>query len=606
MNRHANIAVFAVVMMLIPTAFSAATFDGCLNAINSMSPKIKAGQASLDSLNSWLADANKYGLSTQTYSSSATSAQNLLTKAKAAEHSASAEFAGAEYDACVNDASNAENYAVQAQAMADSATILLNAELAAPPKYEITADPSSLQLADGTSATVIIQMASQDNRRLDCSYLTSQAPLQQIGTIPPAGAQSFQATVQAPASGNGTMKFLVDVSCSVGSYTSGRRQATIQVQYQPDPVRLAINQANQSVGSAQSWIGMADRIISNATDIGMDTRDEIAAVATSKGLLESAKDYLQLAQADQVSNSAEQAKLDADKANDYAKQAEDKARQAYEALNSNIETCQTAYRQMLSAKVEISDADGIYTKLASIVKSLPQEMNAGAAAQDVETQRQKLDGAKNENSQAKAQLSAGYCEQSVNSSMSARNDAADASNQLGRVAERMKDTIVGALDAASLSAQGKVDAAKNAYSSAGATFGANAAKITQAQEQLINAQSALPSAQQAVQAAKQSTSLSDFLDRSAYALTALQNVGSEADKSAQLANSAANDAYATYAVVAAGALCALGVGFLFWKRKRAKKDTGSKYMKAAENYAKQGKFDKAAEMYEKLHKKKRR
>ena len=60
------------------------------------------------------------------------------------------------------------------------------------------------------------------------------------------------------------------------------------------------------------------------------------------------------------------------------------------------------------------------------------------------------------------------------------------------------------------------------------------------------------------------------------------------------------------AVVAAGALCALGVGFLFWKRKSTKKDAGDKYKKAAENYAKQGKFDKAAEMYKKLHKKKRR
>jgi len=278
--------------------------------------------------------------------------------------------------------------------------------LTAPLNYEITADQPSLKLADGTSTTVLIRLASQDNRKLDCSYLTSQAPLQQLGTIPPAGTQSFQATVQAPASGNGTMPFLVDVSCSVDNYASGTRQTTIPVQYQLDPVRLAISLANQSIGSAQLWIDMANGVVSNASDIGMDTRDEIAAVATSKGLLLNARNYLQSAQA-YVSASSEEAKSNADKANEYASQAEEKARSAYESLNSNIETCKEAYRQMLSAQVEISDADGIYTKLASVVQSLPQELNASAAAQDVETQRQKLDSAKNENSQAKTQLSAG-------------------------------------------------------------------------------------------------------------------------------------------------------------------------------------------------------
>jgi hypothetical protein len=448
--------------------------------------------------------------------------------------------------------------------------------------------------------------------------------LQQLGIISPYGTQSFQVTVQAPASGNGTIQFIVDVSCSVGNYMSGNRRTTIQVQYQPDPVRLAIRRANQSIGSAQTWIDMANGVISNASDIGMDTRDEIAAVATAKGLLVNAKNYLQSAQA-YISTSSEEAKAEADKANDYAAQAGEKASSAYEQLSSNIETCKEAYQQMLSAQAEITEADGIYTKLAAVVQSLPPEMNAGAAAQDVEAQRQKLDRAKNENSQAKTQLSAGYCEQSVNRAISARNDAADTNNQLSRVAERMKNTIVDALDAAILKAQAKVDAAKNAYLSAGATFGVNTAKTAQAQEQLVSAQAALPSAQQEVQAAKQSTSLSDFLGKSADALGALRNVSNDADRSLQLSQSAVNDAYAIYAVVVAGVVCALGVGFLFWKRRAGKSHawlnklksgkvslSAEKYAskgdfkKAAEVYAREGKFDKATEMYGKLHKKKRR
>ncbi|MCX6770650.1 MAG: hypothetical protein NTX79_01205 [Candidatus Micrarchaeota archaeon] len=627
MDRHANIIAFAVVMMLIPTAFSAATYDDCLNAINAMSPPIKDAQSRLDFLNSKLNDANTYGISSPTHSSAATSAQNLLTKAKASEHSASADFAGAKYDACVYDASSAKNYASQAGTIADSSAILVFSMLAAQLNYEITTDQTSLQLADGTSTTVLIRLASRDNRKLDCGYQTSQTPLQELGIIPPSGTQSFPATVQAPPSGNGTMQFLVYVSCSVGSYMSGEKQAAIEVQYRPDPVLLAINQANKSIASAQTWIDMASGVIGNASDIGMDTRNEIAAVATSKGLLLNARDYLQSAQT-YISSSDEGAKADADKANDYATQAGEKARTAYESLNSNIETCKEAYRQIVSAQADISDADAIYTKLASVVRSLPGEMNAGAAAQDVEAQRQKLDRAKNENSQAKTQLSAGYCGQSVNSGISARNDAADASNQLSRVAERMKDTIVSALDAASLQTESKIGAARNATAAAGGTFLADSAKTIYAQQQLTDAQTALLGAQGAVESAKQATSLSDFLDKTADAFGKLQNVDIVADSSLQSADSARNDAYVKYGVAIAAVIVAVGVGFLFWNRKQGRERKGKpspkverlltareygeaaeryalkhEYQKAAEYYAKAGKYEKAKEMYKKSIKK---
>ena len=629
MNRHANNAVFAVLMMLTPTAFSA-TFDDCQNAILGMSPPIKDAQSRLDFLNSILKDANTYGISSPTHSSAATSAQSLLTKARASEHSASADFAGAEYDACVNDASSAKSYASQAGAIADSSSILLNSMLTAPLNYEITTDQSILKMADGSSTTVLIRLASRDNRKLDCGYLTSQAPLQQLGIIPPSGMQNFQATIQAPPSGNGTMPFLVDVSCSVGSYMSSSRQTTIQVQYQPDPVRLAINQANKSISNAQTWIDMASDVISNASDIGMDTRNEIAAVATSKGLLQNARNYLQSAQT-YISASDEEAKADAEKANEYANQAGEKASSAYEKLNSNIETCKEAFRQMVSAQAEISDADAIYTKLALVVQSLPPEMKADAAAQDVEAQRQKLDKAKNDNSQAKTQLSAGYCEQSVDSAISARNDAAEANNQLSRVAERMKNTIVDALEAASLQAESSVEAAKSATAGAGGTFLADSAKTIYAQQQLTEARAALLGAQGAVATAKQATSLSDFLDKSADAFGQFGKVENMAASSRQMADSARMDAYMKYGIAVAVVIVAAGVGFLFWK-KRAKREKGKApagklgqfikegkfeeaaricdsmedFKNAAEYYAKAGKFEKAKEAYKKAKKTKKR
>jgi len=423
------------------------------------------------------------------------------------------------------------------------------------------------------------------------------------------------------------MQFIIDASCSVGSYMSGNRRTTIQVQYQPDPVRLAIRRANQSIDSAQTWIDMANGVISNASDIGMDTRDELAAVATAKGLLVNAKNYLQSAQA-YISTSSEEAKAEADKANDYAGQAGEKASSAYEKLSSNIETCKEAYRQMLSAQAEITEADGIYTKLASVVQSLPGEMNAGAAAQDVESQRQKLDRAKNENSQAKTQLSAGYCEQSVNSAISARNDAADTNNQLSRVAERMKNTIVSALETASSQTQSTVDKARDATASAGGTFLADPTKTSFAQQQLTQAQTALVGAQGAVLDAKQATTLSDFLDRTAYAFGELQNVNSIANSSIQSADSAKMDAYVKYGIAVAVVIAAAGVGFLFWK-KRAKREKSKApagklgqlikegkyeeaaelcasrkdYKQAAEHYAKAGRFGKATELYKKRGKK---
>jgi len=623
--RANTVALVFGLMLLLPAVYPTATFDDCLNAITTMSPPIKDAQSRLDFLNSVLNDAGKYGISSPTHSSAATSAQSLLTKAKAAEHSASADFAGAQYDSCVRDASSAQSYASQAGAIADSSVILLNAMLTAPLNYEITADQPSLQLADGASTTVLVRLASRDNRKLDCGYQTSQTPLQQLGIIPPSGTQSFTATVQAPPSGNGTLQFLVYVSCSVGSYMSGERQAAIEVQYRPDPVRLAINQANKSIASAQTWIDMASGVIGNASDIGMDTRNEIAAVATSRGLLQNAKDYLQSAQT-YISASDEGAKSDADKASEYASQAGEKARTAYESLNSNIETCKEAYRQLPSAQAEITEADGIYTKLALVVQNLPGEMNADAAAQDVEAQRQKLDRAKNRNSQAKTQLSAGYCEQSVDSAISARNDAADASNQLSRVAERMKGTISAALDAAAKDAADAIERAKNATASAGSTFGADSSKVADAQGQLTDAQAMLPQAQSAVLAAKGETNLGSFLDKSAQAFDELRAVKDTAQSSLDTANSAKTDAWTKYFVWIAALLGACGIGFMFWKRRQEKKsppprgklgqlikegkfeeaaricDSKGDYRQAAEYYAKGGKFEKAKEAYKKAKK----
>lgn len=385
--------------------------------------------------------------------------------------------------------------------------------------------------------------------------------------------------------------------------------------------QLAISSASGSIGSAQSWIDRANGIIENATALGMDTKDQLAQVDTAKGLLENSQAYLESANYDISSSNYAQAKIDAASAQDNANQSEAKAKQAYESFASIMQACQVASEGMDAAQAEITNADEIYTRLASVVKNLPSEVNANNTAQDIETQRQKLDLAKNEYSNAQNQISAGYCNQSVDWAIKARNDAANASNMLERVAERMKDTISAALDASAKDAANTVENAKNATTSAGGTYGADSGKVAAAQQQLAEAQANLTLAQNTVLMAKGETNLGDFLDQSAQAFDQLSSVKTTAQSSLNTANSAKTNILTGLWAWFAGILAACGVGFMFWKSKLGKKGrrsgevqrTGTtgkmikqgKFKEAAELYAKAGKFDKASEMYKRLHKKRK-
>jgi len=288
--------------------------------------------------------------------------------------------------------------------------------------------------------------------------------------------------------------------------------------------QLAINSAKSGIRSAQTWLEKANGIISNATALGMDTKDQLAMVATANGLVENAQSGISEAESALGRGEYAQAKADAGIALNNSREAEGKAKQAYESLSSVLEGCRVAYSGMLAAQSAISEADTIYTRLASVAKNLPQGVNANSSAQDVETQRQKLDKAKNGYSTAQNQLAAGYCDQSVDSAISAQNDAANASNMLGRVAERMKDSVSAALDAKLLETERVVESAKNATSSAGSTYGADAAKVAAAQKQLADAQANLSTAQATVRLAKNSTNLGDFLDKSSRAFGELEAV----------------------------------------------------------------------------------
>ena len=83
--------------------------------------------------------------------------------------------------------------------------------------------------------------------------------------------------------------------------------------------------------SAQAWIGRANGIVSNATALGMDTKDQVAKVATARGLLENSQSYLQDANDQYRSKDYAQAKTSAAKAQNNSDEAEGKAKEKFEA-----------------------------------------------------------------------------------------------------------------------------------------------------------------------------------------------------------------------------------------------------------------------------------
>ncbi|MEM2138177.1 MAG: hypothetical protein QW568_03760 [Candidatus Anstonellaceae archaeon] len=392
--------------------------------------------------------------------------------------------------------------------------------------------------------------------------------------------------------------------------------------------RLTIDSAKSGIKSAQAWLEKANGIIRNATALGMDTKDQVAMVATANGLIENAQGNILDANDELDRSEYAQAKTDAARALNNSYEAEGKAKQAYESLSSVMQACQAAYSGIVAAQSAISEADTIYTRLASVAKNLPQGVDVTSSAQDIEIQRQKLDKAKNGYSAAQNELSAGYCDKSVGSALIARNDAANASNMLGRVAERMKDAVSAALDARVQETQKAIESAKNATSSAGSTYGADAAKVAAAQKQLADAQVKLSSAEATVRLAKSATSLGDFLDKSSQAFGELEAVQTGAQSSLGTANAAKSSILVQIFVAIAAIIGALGIGFMFWTLRKGKKESAppkgklgrfiregkfedaarlciSKrdYKSAAEYYAKAGKFEKAKEAYKKVRKK---
>ena len=392
--------------------------------------------------------------------------------------------------------------------------------------------------------------------------------------------------------------------------------------------QLSINSAKSGIKSAQTWLEKANGIISNATALGMDTKDQEAMVATASGLVENAQGSVSDAEDELGRGEYAQAKSDAGIALNKSNEAEEKAKQAYESLSSVMKGCQVAYSGMLAAQSAISDADAIYTRLASVAKNLPQGVDANQSAQDIETQRQKLDRAKNGYSAAQNQLAAGYCNQSVDSAIAAQNDAANASNMLGRVAERMKDSVSSALDAKVREAEKAVESAKNATSGAGGTYGADMTKVAAAQKQLADAQANLSSAEITVRLAKNATSLGSFLEMSSRAFGELEAVQAGAQSSLGTANAAKSNILTQIFTAIAAVVGALGIGFLFWKSRKGKKKGAlpkgklgqlvkegkfeqaanlcaakRDFKSAAEYYAKAGKFEKARKAYSKVRKK---
>ncbi|MCX6771686.1 MAG: hypothetical protein NTX79_06540 [Candidatus Micrarchaeota archaeon] len=201
---------------------------------------------------------------------------------------------------------------------------------------------------------------------------------------------------------------------------------------------------------------------------------------------------------------------------------------------------------------------------------------------------------------------------------------------LGRVAERMKDTISAALDAKMQETEKAIELAKNATSSAGGTYGADTVKVAAAQKQLADAQANLSNAQATVRLAKSATSLGDFLDKSDQAFSELGTVQAGAQESLGTANSAKTNIIVQILMWIAAVIGALGIGFMFWKlrstRKESKPENGKikqlvkagkfeeaahisdskgDHKNAAEYYAKAGKFEKAKEAYKKVRKKRK-
>jgi len=130
-----------------------------------------------------------------------------------------------------------------------------------------------------------------------------------------------------------------------------------------------VSDSNSAIDTAKQRIDAGDKVIGDATIIGLDTAQAKADIATARSKIDTAEDYYKEASNLFSTGNFEGAKSKAQSAIDLSNQAENLATIAYNTLNERLTVAGESSKAILNANSEISQMNEILTKMDYIVRS---------------------------------------------------------------------------------------------------------------------------------------------------------------------------------------------------------------------------------------------
>jgi len=449
-------------------------------------------------------------------------------------------------------------------ALADARTGISDAQTA------ISSAQSKIKEANDLGADVTAAQASLNQANSD--LLTAQSGLATAQSTCNSGN-----TATGASQANNAKTSASQAQTEATNALNSAQQAVTTFQQKKTDASNKISDANSALDNTGLMANKADNVLQNATALnaalpqalgGLDLVSQKSNIATARAKLDQARQYIKDAQTAFDQKNFDSAKSKADSALQLANDANSLATDSFTKINTVMGTLGVAANDYLTASSEISQTDGILTKMDYVIRSVEKwGVNLGEAKQITSDGKSSIDQAKDLLSQAKNRLQSGSTDASAKA-IEARDKAAEPANRLNRIVSSINTQTQSAMEKALSDASGRINSAEANVNGAAGTYMATQSEVIAAQNDLTSAKSYLSNATSASKGAAQAIDLTSFLDKASVTFSALEQLQSKVQSADTHANNAKLGLYTTVGGAGAVAAGAAGGGFLFWRKKR--------------------------------------
>jgi len=333
-----------------------------------------------------------------------------------------------------------------------------------------------------------------------------------------------------------------------------------------------VSDANSEIDTANLMIQKGDKIINNATILGLDTAAAKAQLAEARAKIEAARNYHKEASSAIDIKNFDGAKSKAELAISNSKDAQNLASIAYNSLEYQVTVAGESAKAIGSANSEISQMNEILSKMDYVLLSTEKQgVDVTQTKNVVATAKTNVDSAEDLLSQAKNRVASGVFSQAADLGIKARDKAASSRNRLDTMSQTLSISIQQALETRLASMQAIVAEAESEVNSAAGTYGIDADAMVNAQNELSSAKNKLSESQSRIEKVKVATGLTDLLKDANAAFQSLDVTEETAEQAISSAKAAKMGLVKKVAIGGAVVAGAAGGGFLFYRMRKKKK-----------------------------------